>query len=207
MEALVRDFKNHVAQCNRSERRGHTCPIFPGSEYDVVWANKQLGGSQARREDDSKEGYRPDLVIKREGVTFLIGEVKPPEHDTSLDDYTQDLWKLLIMMKDELDHMLDAGYDHEFMFGLHIFGYKVDLWVLRLEIEGVYQLYHVGEACLPRYQLDTSGVKYVCQLFFSVKVRYNDGWQPMPPSVSVCLSPSLSLFLFYVINLFFLCFH
>ncbi|KAI9233021.1 MAG: hypothetical protein BYD32DRAFT_440449 [Podila humilis] len=55
------------------------------------------------------------------------------------------------------------------MFGLHVFGYKTDLWVMDLELEGIYHLYHVGEACLPRYQKDTSGVRYVTQLFFMIK--------------------------------------
>ncbi|KAI7818910.1 hypothetical protein BC939DRAFT_461412 [Gamsiella multidivaricata] len=167
---------NSATDCKGEDTHVHhrlgpfVAPVFPGKDFEVIWANKQIEGSQARREDCGREGYRPDLVIKKKGLAFLISEVKPPEHDDNVDDYVADLWKLVILMKDQIDHELDGGAEKTFMFGLHVFGYKADLWVMDLELEGIYHLYHVGEACLPRYQRDTGGVRYVTQLFFSIKV-------------------------------------
>ncbi|KAF9103657.1 hypothetical protein BGX29_003074, partial [Mortierella sp. GBA35] len=149
-------------------------PTFAAKEFDVVWANKHTAGSQERRAEDGREGYRPDFSIRKHGSVFMIGEAKPPESENNLDEYTSDLYKLIILMKDELDLNIRKGVeDGHCMFGLFLFGYKAELWVLDLDLEGIYHLHLIGECCLPRYQLDTGDVRHFERLLSSVKAHVN----------------------------------
>ncbi|KAF9180559.1 hypothetical protein BGZ49_004985, partial [Haplosporangium sp. Z 27] len=98
-----------------------------------------------------EEKYLPDYFSEKDGLPFLVAEVKKPGLDGDI--LEGDQRKLPGMMKIMLDALLIAGVQEPTVTGLLVSGSRCEVFLMTLEFEAIYSYKCVGMFGLPRDNL------------------------------------------------------
>ncbi|KAF9411983.1 hypothetical protein BGZ76_005252, partial [Entomortierella beljakovae] len=95
-----------------------------------------------------EEKYLPDYFSEKDGLPFLIAEIKKPGLDGDI--LEGDQRKLPGMMKIMLDALLTAGVQKPAIIGLLVCGSQCEIFLMTVEYEAIYSYKCVGVFGLPR---------------------------------------------------------
>ncbi|CAG8615612.1 3360_t:CDS:10, partial [Acaulospora morrowiae] len=132
------------------------CPFFPDRpDRTIDWANKLSFVSASRKKNVEGEGHKPDFTITINKISgkfeVVFGLFKSP-YKSSTHFVNVDLVDLGVLMKDSLDNMYNEKCLELDMavFGIHVFGYNVRIYVMDLSYDAVYRMYLMGEFEMPK---------------------------------------------------------
>lgn len=88
------------------------------SDYVFGWANEVDEGSRVRRGD----GLKPDGYLKRVDTCLCVMEIKSPKQAHNGRQQLEDLWKLAVLCKDNIDNHVANHRDIRQMAAVQVFG-------------------------------------------------------------------------------------
>ncbi|KAF9422050.1 hypothetical protein BGZ76_003828 [Entomortierella beljakovae] len=98
-----------------------------------------------------EEKYLPDYFSEKDGLPFLIAEVKKPGLEGNI--LEGDQRKLPGMMKIMIDSLLEAGVQEPVITGLYVSGSRCEVFLMTVEYEAIYTYKSAGVFGLPRDNL------------------------------------------------------
>ncbi|KAF9168926.1 hypothetical protein BGX21_010139 [Mortierella sp. AD011] len=151
-------------------------PVFPRLEKMELHLTGKIVESSKNRSKGI--GLRPDYYVSLPAPRMdqdgdpsigLVFEIKGPERSSDSGAFLKDRWKVLKMMKEELNHMVLKNVQDPWMLGCQVFGYHLTLFLMDLRYDGIYRLLVLEESFLPRNMIDVFGCGYLIEVVVAIK--------------------------------------
>ncbi|KAI1314561.1 hypothetical protein EDD11_001990 [Mortierella claussenii] len=150
--------------CQLPSLHGSGVQLKSNTEHQSAQEAKQ-GHANGVRSDYYVEILTSHLVLT---CVLLIIEIKPPKKSEFLD--AQDRWKIIRMMKNEIDSQIKKGVPDPVVWACQIFGYDMYIYVMNTEVKGLYCLYKTFTGMLPKSMEHTSSIGRIISALFSTAV-------------------------------------
>ncbi|KAJ3145788.1 hypothetical protein HDU89_006840 [Geranomyces variabilis] len=151
---------------------------FRGCDSVVMWANGESSSSKAHRAPWAKSGKKPDFRVVYKDRENVFGEFKRKSIAVSNPLVAKDFIKLAVFMQGSINQKSRDAVKPNETFGIQMSKDLLDVFVMRLRFEGVYELYQIGSQRLPRQARDFALVVGAFELLWSIRKQMRADHEP-----------------------------